>query len=987
MKQSTRTNGKLNGLAMDRVAELEAELAMERKQVDALSRNLQKSRAEYKNLSRMLHAAQRTQTDLQEQLRIRHYELGERVKELHCLYSISRLFEDRDRSKTAIFKGIVDAIPPSWQYPELTSARIVYADGEVCSESFQISPWKLSAPIKVFDNHFGELEIYYSAEKPEMDEGPFLLEERELLNELARRLGVHLERLEVEESARDHELAYRELFELGLIGMAIIDPKDRHWLEINDRLCGMLGYTADELHFLNLADITHPDDVLAGLREFEKVLSGQENGHLADRRFIRKDGSVFHATMSLRAVFSSQGAVRRVYALLYDITDRVLAEQRLVQSQLMVQHIFDTIDVGLCLVGKDQRVVRTNATFAKLMRLESSIVGKDLYDALAGVYVPKEFCPVQRAFVNRRVERTEHRIFYPNEGERWFEVHGYPLSDSGNEGDVVMLLREITQQKKIQSALSERLDFIQTLINAVPNPIFYKDSSGVYLGCNRAYEEFMQLHSKELVGQTAYGIAPYDLAAHYEERDKELLKKPGVQIYESSIRRGDGILREVLFYKATYGKYANNPTGIVGVIVDITDRKETEETLRENAAFLQVVLESIKTSLIIVDAESLEIVDVNSDAEKLTGYSKQELLGQKCVKLLSGFNSCPPQAADCTSCPYEEGRQMHNVEDTLRRPDGRTVPVLRSVLPVTLKGRRHMVEIAFDLTEHKALEQQLIYTQKLESIGHLASGLAHEINHPLHAVGENIHTALKKHSALSSLLEILLAEHQARSCSPSQNTDTAWDKAESMLQELDPKACSDEIPAALRQAAEGMGRLAEIIHGLTKFSGSASDSRKPADLNEAIENTLMVSRSEWQYLAEVFTDLDPKLPLVTCRLSDFNQVLLNLLVSAAKNIELANPKEKGRIEIRTRKQGKQAVITIQDTGGTAAGWESAPQGADSLLNARQQDIHYLDELSIARNVVVKTLGGSLDVDVLKNTGTSVTVRLPFDARPLPEQQS
>ncbi len=979
MKQSTRTNGKLNGIAMDRVAELEAELAMERKRVDALSRTLQKSRAEYKNLSRMLHETQRTQTALQEQLRIRRYELSERVRELHCLYSISRLFEDRSLSRAAIFKGVVNAIPPSWQYPELTSARIVYADREVRSDSFQQTPWKLSCPITVFGKHFGELEIFYSMEKPEMDEGPFLHEERDLLNELVRRLGVHLERLDAEERAKDHESTYRELFELGLIGMAIIDPQERHWLEVNDRLCEMLGYPADELQFMGLPEITHPDDLLAGLREFEKVLSGQENGHLADRRFIRKDGSLFHATMSLRAVSRLDGSVRRVYALLYDITDRVQAEQRLVQSQLMVQHIFDTIDVGLCLVGKDQRVVRTNVTFAKLMRLQTSIVGKDLYDALTGVYVPKEFCPVQRAFLNRKIERTEHRIFYPNEGERWFEVHGYPISDSSSEGEVVMLLREITQQKKIQSALSERLDFIQTLINAVPNPIFYKDSNGVYLGCNRAYEEFMQLSAKDFVGKTAYNIAPHDLAEHYEERDKELLKKPGVQIYESSVRRGDGDLREVLFYKATYGKYANNPTGIVGVIVDITDRKQSEETLRENADFLQVVLESIQTALIIVDAESLEIVDVNSNAEKLTGRSRQELLGRKCVQLLSRYVSCPSQSGECTSCPYAEGKQMLNVEDTLLRPDGRTVPVLRSVLPVTLKGRNHMVEIAFDLTEHKALEQQLIYTQKLESIGHLASGIAYEIDRPIHAVGENIHTAIKTHTSLLALLELLLAEHQAQSGNVPPAAAPSWSEAECKLQELDPEGWRDAIPEALRQAAEGMGRVAEIIHGLTRFSGSASENKQLTDLNAAIENTVMVSRSEWRQLAEVSTNLDPGLPLVSCRLSDFNQVLLNLLVHAAKSIEHASPKEKGRIEIHTRTQGENAVITIQDTGRPAPGWEPDLQNARTLRDAAQQDVHFLDELTIARNVVVDSLGGSLDVAVHKNTGTTVTIRLPVDA--------
>lgn len=977
MKDTTRTYGKLNGIAVDRVAELEAELALERERADFLAEGLEKSRAENRRLDKLLQQECNVQADLQERLRIRRYELGERVKELHCLYSISRLFEDRKLSRTEIFQGLVDAIPPSWQYPESTCARITSAEDDVRSDFFQETSWKQSSPINVFGERFGELEIYYSEEKPLSDEGPFLNRERELLDELARRLGVHLERLNAEEHAKENERSYRELFELGLIGMAIVDPKDKRWLEVNERLCEMLGYTADELRFKTWSEIIHPDDMLAGLREFEKVLSGQDCGRLADRRFIRKDGTLFHATISLRTMNTPRNFEQRVYALVYDITDRVLAEQRLVQSQLLIQHIFDTIEVGLCLVGKDLRVLRTNVTFARLMRLETSIVGRDLYDALSGVYVPKEFCPVQKALLNRKIERSEHRIFYPNEGERWFEVHGYPIRDSGSEAEVVMLIREITHQKQIQSALSERLDFIQTLINAVPNPIFYKDSNGVYLGCNRAYEDFLQLSSKELVGRTAYDIAPHELADHYADRDKELLKKTGVQIYESSVRRNDGEIREVLFYKATYGKYANNPTGIVGVIVDITDRKRTEEVLRENAEFLQVVLESIQTALIIVDAESLEIVDANRNAELITGRSKQELVGRKCAELLFENPNCPLCTGEC-HCPYEDSNKLLNVEDTLVRPDGRSVPVLRSVLPVTIKGRRHMVEIAFDLTEHKALEQQLIYAQKLEYIGQLASGIAQEIDRPIHEVGENIHAALKAHTAMMPLLEALLSEHQVQAADLSGEPAPAWDEVQKVLQSVPEASCRSTVPEALRQAAEGLGRLAETIHGLTKFSGGASESMQPEDLNAAIENTLMISRSEWQHLAEISTDLDSQLPLVMCRLSDFNQVLLNLLVHAAKVVQQAGTQEKGCITVRSRKQGEFARITIHYTGSA----EKEPGDRDCAA-ASEKSTMILDELNIARNVVVNELGGSLELSGT-STGCTVNVHLPFKRTAAPE---
>lgn len=146
------------------------------------------------------------------------------------------------------------------------------------------------------------------------------------------------------------------------------------------------------------------------------------------------------------------------------------------------------------------------------------------------------------------------------------------------------LQHEILVRKKAEEALLEQYNFLQRLIDSIPNPIFYKNTQGVYEGCNTAYEVFIGLPKEKIIGKKAHDIAPHNLADAYEEMDSRLLQNPGVQVYEGTVLYADGTRHDVVFNKATYTNTDGVLAGIIGVVLDITDCKRADMFLKIQAA-------------------------------------------------------------------------------------------------------------------------------------------------------------------------------------------------------------------------------------------------------------------------------------------------------------------------------------------------------------------------------------------------------------------
>jgi PAS domain S-box-containing protein len=268
------------------------------------------------------------------------------------------------------------------------------------------------------------------------------------------------------------------------------------------------------------------------------------------------------------------------------------------------------------------------------------------------------------------------------------------------------------------------------------------------------------------------------------------------------------------------------------------------------------------------------------------------------------------------------------------------------------------------LEERDRLEDNLRQAQKLEAIGQLAAGIAHEINTPTQYVGDNLRFLKESFGELDTLL--------------GQLVDVGGAPAAKLIGEADFDYLKEEIPRALNQSLEGVDRVAKIVRAMKEFSHPARE-KTATDLNRAIQSTITVASNEWKYVAEIEMDLDAGLPAVHCSPAEFNQVVLNIVVNAAHAISDVvgdGGKGKGKIRVRTRADGDFAILEISDSG---SGMPPHVQQRifEPFFTTKEVGKGTGQGLAIAHNVIVDKHGGTIKVASAPGAGTTFTIRLPI----------
>lgn len=224
-----------------------------------------------------------------------------------------------------------------------------------------------------------------------------------------------------------------------------------------------------------------------------------------------------------------------------------------------------------------------------------------------------------RNLVETGTHRSEIRLLKKNGDRVWVVMDAVSLHD----GNYMAFCKNISERKKAESELKDFALFNKTLLETIPAPIFYKDTECRYLGINHAFTEFYGKTEEEMIGRSVYETAPHDLAGIYEKADRELLSNPGVQVYESQVLDSGNTRHDVIFHKATFSDTDGNTGGIIGVLLDITERKKAEKELELYFKAIQ----SIDQPLMITD-RSGNIIRVNNAFIRMYGYSEKELHGK-----------------------------------------------------------------------------------------------------------------------------------------------------------------------------------------------------------------------------------------------------------------------------------------------------------------------------------------------------------------------
>ena len=401
-------------------------------------------------------------------------------------------------------------------------------------------------------------------------------------------------------------------------------------------------------------------------------------------------------------------------------------------------------------------------------------------------------------------------------------------------------------------------------------------------------------------------------------------------------------------------------------------KREIEKSHRETERLLSSI-----SSILIGINEKGEIIRLNSAALDLLGLVESNIVGQHIDQVDIGWS-----VGSLNEIIDEFGiLDDLNLEDVpYTRPDGRSgyLSVVVNKVFGTSASLMGYLFLAKDVTRRKELEIQLIQAQKLESLGQLAAGIAHEINTPIQFISDNtrfLEVAFKRIDGVLNKSGELL-----QGCKQVNSLDDLVDAVEESITRSKLEYMRKEIPFAIEEAIGGLEQVASIVSGMKQFSHPGNGQKKLTNINVSIENTLTVARNEWKYVADIDRALDETIPPVLCLETEMNQVLLNMVINAAHAIEESKKSgktSKGTITVRTAVVENLVEIAISDTG-TGIPEEVQPKIFDPFFTTKEVGKGTGQGLSIAYNVVVNKHGGTITFETAAGEGTTFIIRLPLN---------
>lgn len=397
--------------------------------------------------------------------------------------------------------------------------------------------------------------------------------------------------------------------------------------------------------------------------------------------------------------------------------------------------------------------------------------------------------------------------------------------------------------------------------------------------------------------------------------------------------------------------------------------------LEESREQYRLVAETTNAIPFTYDPSRHAFTYVGPQAEKLLGVAPERWKQGDFLEAI-----LPPDQAAAIRWRLDDAEVdgEFELEFTAKGSDGRPLQLRWVVTSGESSGRRWLRGLILDITERRALESELAQAQKLESVGRLAAGVAHEINTPIQFVNDSVHFLKEATQDLVQVISKL--EAVQRSVLAGTASVEAAEEAEVEKDRADLSYLTEKVPQAFDRAIDGLERVATIVRSMKEFAHPDVTEMTTVDLNRSIQSTLVIARNEYKYVADLAVELG-ELPPVTCRSSDINQAVLNIVVNAAHAIEdkVRGTDQKGKITVKTRSEPGWVEISVADTGG----------GIPETIRHRIFDPFFTTKevgkgtgqgLAISRSVIIDKHHGELTFQSEEGVGTTFFIRLPVPIR-------
>jgi len=322
--------------------------------------------------------------------------------------------------------------------------------------------------------------------------------------------------------------------------------------------------------------------------------------------------------------------------------------QQLLDNKQLLEQVFDLSIEGIRLINKSHEIFSINKAYlAFLEKTLPDCLGSNCYD----IFCAKTCSLSGNCFLDRILNGEDHieetiSIVLPNTNQlQHYILNALPLRNSKNEiYGILESVRNITDLKNAEEAMKKQSVFLATLLDTIPNPVFFKNTFGKYIGCNKAFVEMMGIPKENIIGNTVFELSPYDLAVTYNNADHELFQTKKKQVYDAKVKYANNETHDVIFYKDIFYDNDQNIAGLVGIVHDITPRKKAEEILEgyksrleikvaERNARLEQTLEKFQQifnttsdGIAIYDIEQEKYIEVNKTLLDLKGITQEQFL-------------------------------------------------------------------------------------------------------------------------------------------------------------------------------------------------------------------------------------------------------------------------------------------------------------------------------------------------------------------------
>jgi two-component system, cell cycle sensor histidine kinase and response regulator CckA len=694
-------------------------------------------------------------------------------------------------------------------------------------------------------------------------------------------------RRQAEAALRESEFLLRTILSL-IPHFIFVKDRDSRYLLVNRACAASYGLTPEQVTGrCDLELAANPEDAEGFMRDDREVVDSGRPKFIPEEKLTTPAGET-RILQTTKIPFSAPGKGPALIGVALDVTELKRAEAMLRQSEAEFRAVFETASIGLA-----QADVQTGQWLRVNQKL-CSITGYSVEEMMR-MRVPEITHPEDRerdwALFQQVVRdevpsyRNEKRYIRKDGGIAWVNVNMTVVRDpEGRPLRTVATIEDITERKRVEAALQESEHLLHTVIDLVPHFIFAKDTGGRYLFANRACASNNAMTPEQMIGRTDMELVPDCCEAEgFRRDDQEVIESGRLKfIPDERITNSAGVVRILQTTKIPFA--APDGPAVMGVSVDVTDLKQAEQELRESEQHLQLALAAANMGAWEVTLRGAGQSVVWTDQYgALFGRNR----GQFPTDGVMFMECVHPDDRDQVRTKFERAfRESTAVETEFRViwPDGSVhwhQSMGRAVVAEEHQPPR-MVGVGMDVTERRELEAQLRQAQKLEAVGQLAGGVAHDFNNIL--------------AAFMMRLNLL---------------------------QLNP-FLDGETRHALEDLEAESHRAAGLTRQLLLFSRRSRVEMKPADLNQVLDNLLGMLR---RLIGEdVDLRVEPKttLPLVEADAGMLEQMLINLVVNARD----AMPKG-GRLTISvatedldgahaalrpTRRAGTFVCLTVTDTG-------------------------------------------------------------------------